>query len=188
MVPPLYRWPRFKPFSDVYNSIYRTDRRWMSGVDLFRRLVLAVAVATPLNPEDQHLSGMVACMLFLAFHALFMPYEKTHNNALETILLTSLCVISSLAAPSASNSYYMAIQIWFFSTLLLVSSYKTHYYYKLHKLSVQRVVYEKFGIEMESYKLGRERQTQTHIKNVSQLRDPLMEEHFDMSIRHDSSC
>ena len=114
ILPFLHRSIRFKPFADVYTSLYRDNRRWWSGFDLFRRLLLAVVFTAEVNSASQHLASLLCCILLLTVHTLAWPFKETRSNIIEAVFLSSLACIAVLAGPDITWSRAFAIQWLFF--------------------------------------------------------------------------
>ena len=64
LLPFLHHYAPIKPFSDVYSSLYKKNRRWWCSVDLLRRLVLAAVYTGVDNPENGHLAMTLTCFFF----------------------------------------------------------------------------------------------------------------------------
>ena len=119
-LPFLRRYHLLIPFSDVYSSLYKDNRRWWCSVDLFRRLLLAVVFTFLDNPEYLHMAMMQICACLLFIQAVIQPFASQKANAVETGLLFSLLCITLLSQPEMLFEYAIAIEVIFFlSTALL---------------------------------------------------------------------
>ena len=151
VIPFLHRWPRFKPFSDVYASLYRDDRRWWSGVDLFRRLLLAAVYTSEVDSYKQQLGTLLCCVLLLTVHTLAWPFRHWRHNAIETLLLTALVSIAALSGPDMTWSRAFAIQWLFFVPLGLVIIYHIYRVFPKFSEKAQMEVSERFGVELDAF-------------------------------------
>ena len=109
------------PFSDIYSSLYKDNRRWWCSVDLLRRLLLAAVYTAVDDPQAAYAAMLQTCMFLLFLQMTFQPFNSTKANFVETALLYSLCVITQLSGPDITWARAVAIDaIFFLSTALLV--------------------------------------------------------------------
>eukprot|EP00117_Sycon_ciliatum_P049859 scpid17118/ scgid35288/ len=87
---------RMKQFRDIIESSYVEERRWWAGVDLLRRLVLAVIYFNAATAHQRQVSLVIISFILLAVHCLGLPYRKKWVNYSETLVLFDffiLCVL-----------------------------------------------------------------------------------------------
>ena len=107
------------PFSDIYSSLYKDNRRWWCAVDLLRRLVLAAAYTTEDDPHKGHLAMLQICFTLLFLQASVRPFASPEANFVESALLFSLTTITLLSGPELNCSRAVAIEVIFFLSLAL---------------------------------------------------------------------
>ena len=87
---------RLKPFLDSFQSCFKDNCRFFAGLYFVYRLVL-LATASVVTSFTLFYSVMeVELILFLSFHALAQPYEKSWHNILDNLLFTNLAVINGM--------------------------------------------------------------------------------------------
>ena len=173
-LPLLHRWPRFTPFSDVYASLYKDNRRWWPGVDLLRRLLLAGVFSAAEGGEQQYIGLLVCCLLFLAAHALLLPFKENEDNIVETAFLSCLTLIAILGGPRVTDSRLIAIQFMFFIPILSVAGFWVYRLFPKAAVEASKSASEKLGIELNVLNKQRTAMSTERTLAVSQLRDPLL--------------
>ena len=121
-LPFLRRYHLLIPFSDIYSSLYKDNRRWWCAVDLLRRLLLAT-IYTFVDDQDQMHTVMVSiCIALLFLQATVQPFASAKANFVEAGLLASLTIMTHLSDPNLKRSHAIAIEtIFFVTTALLIA-------------------------------------------------------------------
>ena len=119
-LPFLHKYHRLIPFSDIYSSLYKDNRRWWCSVDLLRRLVFATIYTAEDDPENSHLAMIQVCTLLVFLQTVAWPFQTHQANIVETSLLTSLAVITILSGPDITWGRAVAIETIFFTTVAVL--------------------------------------------------------------------
>ena len=121
-LPFLRRYHLLVPFSDIYSSLYKDNRRWWCAVDLLRRLLLATIYTFVDNPNQMYTAMVSICVILLFLQATIRPFASSKANFVEAVLLMSLTIITFLSGPDLTRSHAIAIEtIFFVTTTLLVA-------------------------------------------------------------------
>ena len=126
-LPFLRRYHLLVPFSDIYSSLYKDNRRWWCSVDLLRRLLLAAVYAFVDNPERARLAMIQIGVSLLLLHTLMWPFASQKANRVEAGLLASLISITVLSGPDLTYDRAVAIETIFFVTTALVVGHMIWY-------------------------------------------------------------
>ena len=116
-MPFLHKYHRLIPFSDIYSSLYKDNRRWWCAVDLIRRLALAAIYTTVDDPENSHLAMIQFCVMLTFLQTVMWPFETHKANIVETSLLFSLTVMTIFGGPDITWGRAVAIETIFFTTV-----------------------------------------------------------------------
>ena len=87
---------KFKPFFDSFQSSFKDEYRFFSGLYFLYRFTALAAFAFS-DWSNYHVVLQIQLSVFLATHALCQPYKKRWHNLLDTALLTNLCAVNALA-------------------------------------------------------------------------------------------
>ena len=121
-LPFLRRYHLLVPFSDIYSSLYKDNRRWWCAVDLLRRLLLATVYTFVDDPDEMHTAMASISVVLLFLQATARPYASSKANVVEAGLLMSLSIMTFLSDPNLTRSHAIAIEtIFFVTTALLVA-------------------------------------------------------------------
>ena len=86
---------KFKPFFDSFQSGFKDDYRFFSGLYFLYRFT-ALATLAFSEWSNYHTVLQIQLCVFLATHSLCQPYKKRWHNLLDTTLLMNLCVMNAL--------------------------------------------------------------------------------------------
>ena len=87
---------KFKPFFDSFQSGFKDEYRFFSGLYFLYRFT-ALATFAFSDGSNYHIVLQIQLSVFLATHALCQPYKKRWHNILDTALLTNLCAVNALS-------------------------------------------------------------------------------------------
>jgi len=93
----LTRWSKVKPVTDVYTSVYRDNRRWWVGVDLGRRLAIAILAVFNADYIYRHLAITILAGFLVIVDGITWPYPKQMDNYVEfscTSAFFLLCIFT----------------------------------------------------------------------------------------------
>ena len=124
-LPFLHRYHRLIPFSDIYSSLYKDNRRWWCSVDLIRRLVFAAIYTCTAkdDPETSHLAMVLLCVGLGFLQMAMWPFQSGAANIVEASLLFSLTAITVLNGPILTWGRAVATQTIFFVTVAVLFTF-----------------------------------------------------------------
>ena len=93
------RFPKFKPITDIYSSVYRDSQRYWVIWDLLRRFFLVILGVFISNLVFRHFSLLIACILMLAVYVLTWPYRFWIDNAFGAFVSIALIVFCAVTQP-----------------------------------------------------------------------------------------
>ena len=122
-LPFLHKYHRLIPFSDIYSSLYKDNRRWWCSVDLLRRLVFAAIYTAMDDPETSHLAMVQLCVGLVFLHLVVYPFQSHAANIVEASLLCSLTAITIFNCPNLTWGRAVATQTIFFVTVTVLFTF-----------------------------------------------------------------
>ena len=93
----LIYFPRWKPFTDVYSSVYKDNRRWWVFFVLFKRINVVVLGIFVKNFLLRQYFFAFWFLIVSMIYGWFLPYPNQVDNAIEMFAILILTVIAMLS-------------------------------------------------------------------------------------------
>ena len=87
---------KFKPFFDSFQSSFKDEYRYFSGLYFMYRLSTLVTFAFFHSLSNFYTLVEIQFLLMLTAHAWFQPYRNQWHNRLDTYIFATLSIINSL--------------------------------------------------------------------------------------------
>ena len=87
---------RLKPFFDSFQSSFRDNCRYFSGLYFFYRFSTLVTFASIQNGSAYYLAVQIQFVLMLLVHAWVQPYATPWHNKLDAFLFTTLIIVNAI--------------------------------------------------------------------------------------------
>ena len=87
---------KLKPFFDSFQSSFKDDFRYFSGLYFVYRLSTLLSFATIQDLSLYYLAVEIQFVLMLATHAWMQPYKIPWHNKLDTFLFTILIIVNAI--------------------------------------------------------------------------------------------
>ena len=87
---------KLKPFFDSFQSSYKDEYRFFSGLHFLYRLIALVAYANA-NPDKYYCILQVEFAIILTAHCICQPYKKRWHNILDALLFMILSTVNALS-------------------------------------------------------------------------------------------
>ena len=130
---------KFRPFFDSFQSSFKDDYRFMSGLYFLYRFLTLTTFAFVSHLMSYYILVQVLLAVILAVHALCQPYKKRWHNILDTLLFLNLSVVNavtltnySLSIDNATASYQQYVDI--VGTLQIIFLYVPLFYLIIYSL------------------------------------------------------
>ena len=94
------RFPKLKPITDVYCSIYKDSQRYWVIWDLLRRIIIVMLGVFVINFILRHFFLLLASILILVIFITTWPYKYWLDNAFGTFVSIALIVFCLVTQPS----------------------------------------------------------------------------------------
>ena len=96
--------PRWKPFVDVYASVYKDKLRWWVFCDLGRRIAIVTLAVFVQNFYLRQFAFLVLFVHIALLYGWFRPYINEVDNAIELLAIEYLVIVSALSIVSLDQS------------------------------------------------------------------------------------
>ena len=90
------RFNKLVPFIDCFQSCYKDQLRFFSGLYYVYRVVLLVCYSTSNTPSAWLYLVQFFLLLFIGIHSLVQPYKEQRHNMIDTLIFLNLSVINLL--------------------------------------------------------------------------------------------
>ena len=114
-------WPKFKPITDVYCSVYKDDRRWWVVINLGRRLCIAILAVFIGDYIYRHLAITILASFLVIIDGVTWPHPKFVDNFIHlgcTSIFLLLCVFTYPVLNRTIDPYF--IVSWTFISVVIV--------------------------------------------------------------------
>ena len=87
---------KFKPFYDSFQSNFKDEYRFYSGLYFLYRLIILLTFAVTRSLTTFHVVIIVEFTVIICLHASLQPYKKRLHNILDSFIFANLIIISIL--------------------------------------------------------------------------------------------
>lgn len=135
---------KFKPFFDSFQSSYKDEYRFFSGLYFLYRFTTLVTFAFMSDLNTYYIMVQVQLAVILTVHSLCQPYRKRWHNILDSLLFVSLSIINAATlsnfSMSSNSSHYIneagTVQvILLYLPLIYITAYSIGHRYRAVKHS-----------------------------------------------------
>ena len=87
---------RLRPFFDSFQSCYKDNCRFFSGLYFLYRILILLNVSLNYKIEVFYFTLEVQLILMLVIHAVVQPYKKRVHNNIDSLLFANMAIINGL--------------------------------------------------------------------------------------------
>ena len=88
---------KFKPFYDSFQSNFKDEYRFYSGLYFLYRLIILLTFAVTRSLTTFHIVIIVEFTVIICLHSSLQPYKKRLHNILDSFIFANLIIISILS-------------------------------------------------------------------------------------------
>ncbi len=86
---------KFKPFFDSFQSSFKDEYRFFSGLYFIYRFNILLAFFFTKSITDYYFVVIIMLMVILCLHAIVQPYKKRWHNVIDLLMLSNLIIINA---------------------------------------------------------------------------------------------